>query len=129
MPIDYAKYPPNWKTEIRPTVMERAKNTCEGEGCDFKHLEWVWSVKYKNRVTWHRNKIDTVGLPISIERFRGVTKPNPKPVRVVLTVAHLDHDELNHDVSLDRLKALCQLCHLRYDAAEKYRRVNSKATL
>lgn len=49
-----------------------------------------------------------------------------RPVRVVLTIAHLDHDECNHDVKLDRLAALCQLCHLRYDAKEKYRRVMNK---
>lgn len=45
-----------------------------------------------------------------------------KTVTVVLTVAHLDHDETNHDVSDDRLKAMCQYCHLNYDAVEKYRR-------
>jgi len=35
--------------------------------------------------------------------------------KVVLTIAHLDHDKLNHDVLIDRLKALCQKCHLTYD--------------
>ena len=49
-----------------------------------------------------------------------------RPVKVVLTIAHLDHDELNHSVTLERLAALCQLCHLRYDAKEKYRRVMNK---
>jgi hypothetical protein len=29
-------------------------------------------------------------------------------------------------VQLDRLKALCQMCHLRYDAKEKYRRLLEK---
>lgn len=41
---------------------------------------------------------------------------NPvKLVKVVLTLAHLDHDAStgNHDES--NLKALCQRCHLRYD--------------
>ena len=52
--------------------------------------------------------------------------PNPKKVKVILTIAHLDHDEENHNVSMDRLKALCQLCHLRYDAKEKYRRQKTK---
>lgn len=47
-------------------------------------------------------------------------------VKVVLTVAHLDHDETNHKVILDRLKALCQICHLRYDAKEKYNRIMNK---
>jgi hypothetical protein len=41
MPIDYSKYPPNWKSEIRPRIMNRANNTCEFEGCDFKHKEDV----------------------------------------------------------------------------------------
>ena len=41
----------------------------------------------------------------------------PHPVtgsRVVLTVAHLDHDPENCDPG--NLKALCQRCHLAYDA-------------
>jgi hypothetical protein len=32
---------------------------------------------------------------------------------IVLTVAHLDHDPRNCDLS--NLKALCQWCHLHYD--------------
>jgi len=39
-----------------------------------------------------------------------------KKVTVVLTVAHLDHDPENFNVSLDRLRDWCQLCHFRYDA-------------
>ena len=35
---------------------------------------------------------------------------------VVLTTAHLDHDPKNCDES--NLVALCQWCHLRYDAPE-----------
>lgn len=38
-----------------------------------------------------------------------------KFTKIILTIAHLDHDKLNHDVKLDRLKALCQRCHLKYD--------------
>lgn len=34
--------------------------------------------------------------------------------RVVLTVAHLDHDPTNSD--LDNLRFWCQRCHLTYDA-------------
>ncbi len=29
MPIDYKKYPPNWKTEVRPRILRRANNCCE----------------------------------------------------------------------------------------------------
>jgi hypothetical protein len=50
-----------------------------------------------------------------------------KEVRVILTIAHLDHDETNWKVSDDRLKAMCQKCHLDYDAVEKYHRIIKKA--
>jgi 5-methylcytosine-specific restriction endonuclease McrA len=33
--------------------------------------------------------------------------------RVILTVAHLDHDTTNN--ARENLRALCQRCHLRYD--------------
>ena len=59
-----------------------------------------------------------IGMPPELVEFWAESRQ----VKVVLTVAHLDHDECNHAVQLDRLKALCQLCHLRYDAAEKARR-------
>ena len=45
--------------------------------------------------------------------------------KIVLTIAHLDHDEENWNISYDRLAALCQRCHLRYDAKEKARRRKS----
>lgn len=51
----------------------------------------------------------------------------PHPItgsRVVLTVAHLDHQP--EHCADENLRALCQRCHLRYDA-EHHRR-NSHAT-
>lgn len=50
MPIDYKKYPSNWLKEIRPRIMQRANNTCECEGCDFRHLEEVWAVDLQLRL-------------------------------------------------------------------------------
>lgn len=114
MPVDYSKYPPNWKTEIRPRIMKRANNTCEHEGCDFKHKESVWSGVIGGRREWYRDFFD-------IQRQFG---KQIKKVRVILTIAHLDHDEGNPDVKDDRLRAYCQLHHLRYDAQEKRRRRN-----
>lgn len=123
MPIDYKKYPKNWKNEIRPRIMKRANNTCEFEGCDFKHLEYVWSVKHKGKTTgWFRDFDEANSYPKTIYSNKKGVIPNPKKVRVILTIAHLDHDENNPDVKDDRLKAACQLCHLRYDAKEKQRR-------
>lgn len=51
----------------------------------------------------------------------------PHPVTgsiVVLTTAHLDHDPLNNDLS--NLRAMCQRCHLTYDA--KHHAINAART-
>ena len=118
-PIDYKKYPKNWLNEIRPRIMKRANNKCEV--CGLEHKSKVYSIKlyvkenghYKWRTLWFRNKQDA-----EREDLNG----NMKEVEVILTIAHLDHDETNHDIKDERLKAMCQICHLRYDAKEKYRR-------
>lgn len=52
----------------------------------------------------------------------------PHPVtgsRVILTVAHLDH--VPEHVAEDNLRALCQRCHLTYDA--KHHAKNAQATM
>lgn len=125
MPIDYSKYPPNWKTEIVPNVLQRANNCCEK--CGLENHSFVWAIKlwikgdngrYQHRSLWFRNREDAE---------READGPIRK-VKVVLTISHTDHDEENHNVKIDRLKALCQICHLRYDAAEKYRRATEKWT-
>lgn len=38
MAIDYKKYPANWKTEIRPRILERADNKCEW--CGAANKSW-----------------------------------------------------------------------------------------
>ena len=124
MPIDYSKYPPNWRSEIRPRILKRAGNKCEV--CELKNHSIVYAIKlwvkeisrYKFRTLWFSSEQDAK---------REDNYNNIKPVKVVLTIAHLDHDETNHEVTDDRLMAMCQLCHLRYDAVEKYRRVIKRA--
>ena len=101
MPIDYKKYPPGWKTEIRPRILKRAENKCEFCGVF-------------NRTMVLRPARGSVPF---------------KWVEIVLTIAHLDHDEENWDVTDDRLAALCQKCHLSYDAPERMRRRRMKLAL
>lgn len=51
----------------------------------------------------------------------------PHPVtgsKVVLTIAHMDHDESHADP--ERCRALCQRCHLRWDA--KHHAANARIT-
>lgn len=45
-------------------------------------------------------------------------------VRIVLTVAHLNHTP--EDCDLSNLKALCQRCHNRYDAATRARGIKER---
>ena len=127
MPINYKKYSPNWKTEIVPAIRKRSGGKCEVCGLKnrqkiFSYRLWVKDVdgRYKLKSFWTESKSDLQRiLPFAYrEEF--------KIVKVILTVAHLDHDETNHHISLNRLKDMCQYCHLNYDAKEKYRRRNHK---
>lgn len=126
MPIDYRKYPPNWRKEIVPRILERDDNRCKRCGLENKSnvtslALWVKEdARYKVRRFWLTSETD-------IARMSLYALPNEtKQVRVVLTIAHLDHDEENHDVADDRLAAMCQWCHLNYDASEKMRRIMLK---
>lgn len=109
MPIDYRKYPHDWFTRIIPAVLARANNCCEHCGRKNKDVVYSYpSIRWKNgkkvlRQIWQSE-------PSAGSHKKG------KFVRVILTVAHLDHDEWNHQVELNRLLAMCQKCHLEYDA-------------
>lgn len=97
--IDYKLYHKTWKSVIRPAILERANNKCEFCGVD-------------NYATGYRDKHGTFckseGLQMETDELDG-----EKIIRIVLTIAHLDHDINNNDYS--NLKALCQRCHLNYD--------------
>lgn len=129
MPIDYSRYPANWKSEIVPRILKRAGNCCENCGVEngstlTSMALWVkdWkSGRYKLKRFWLSGDGNAI-------RMRPFAVPGEeKQVKVVLTIAHLDHDETNHEVSDDRLRAWCQYCHLNYDAEEKYRRIIEKS--
>ncbi len=114
MPIDYRKYPKNWKTEIRPAILERANGCCEF--CKVPNykmiLRGIW-----NDVECYQDDDGTIYNAKTSEvmgsDYVGEVHPTNKMIKVVLTVAHLDHDVNNNDYS--NLKALCQKCHLDYD--------------
>lgn len=122
MPIDYSKYPPNWRSEIVPRILKRAGNRCEI--CGLKNRQKIYSVEVYLRS--HTNG-RYGSYRIWIENYSDVKRMmhhsiSIKIVKVVLTVAHLDHDETNHNIKDNRLRALCQKCHLEYDSRMKYLR-------
>lgn len=121
MPCDYSKYPPDWKTKIVPRILERADNKCEI--CGIRNYSTVFAGKIYTRQKNGRYSWRTIWVSDNGDWIRNKHLLSMhKFITVVLTVAHLDHDETNHDVEDDRLMAMCQLCHLNYDAKEKYRR-------
>lgn len=90
-PENKHRYPSNWK-QIRERILGRAGNKCEG----------IWGEKcgVANHAIVRRY------LTQDLSRF--------KDIKIVLTIAHMDHTPENND---DRnLRALCQRCHNQYDA-------------
>ena len=118
MPIrteNKARYPKDWKA-ISLRIRERAGNECEK--CKAPNGELIvreQSEDYHFEPTY----ADETGQVFSAEDgrhmgFRSVQDIEGKWVRVVLTVAHLDH--MPENCADDNLRAWCQRCHNAYDA-------------
>ena len=118
------RYPKNWK-EIRASILARAENRCErcrapnraliARGCE-RHAD---TYMLEDGKVFHADTGEALGIARGSEYEAGSF------VRVVLTVAHLDHVEANNDLS--NLQALCQRCHLRHDAKDNARRRKENA--
>jgi len=125
MPCDYSKYPPNWKTDIRPAILERAKHCCEICGVPNHKMiirgTWNGVECYQDDdgIIYDANTSERIG-----EDYLGEVHPTNRLIKVVLTIMHLDHNTDNNDYS--NLKAACQRCHNRHDVPfrKKNRKVN-----
>lgn len=113
MPIDYSTYSPDWKTKIRPAIITRAFDHCEF--CNVKNKALIVRGERNGKDIYQ----DTSGYIYDAKTSEYLggdylgTVGNGLFIKVVLTVAHLDHDINNNDYA--NLKALCQRCHLRTD--------------
>lgn len=116
MPIrasEKARYPKDWKAisaRIRESDGNRCKHCQVPNGASVLRLrvdESQWCIP--------KNGEEQSSEWLSI--WRG-------PIRIVLTVAHLDHQPEN--CADENLAALCQRCHLRYDSA--HHRKNAAVT-
>lgn len=95
MPIDYKKYPHNWKQVSKHIRFDRAGN----------HCEWCGAENYKPHPVTGSKVVLTVAH-IGLPKFPGDVG-----------------DKSNvHDVRLNNLKALCQWCHNRFDAKDRAKR-------
>lgn len=109
-------YPDDWREISRRIRHERARGRCECRGeCGSDHTGGVpgpdWSrCDAPNGETIYRD-IETPHVWYS--QLGPLEEDEARAVKVVLTVAHLDHDPTNNDPG--NLRAMCQLCHLRYD--------------
>jgi 5-methylcytosine-specific restriction endonuclease McrA len=110
MPINYKDYPDNWKEEIRPAILKRENYRCKF--CGVRHK--AYGIR------------DEKGQFIELDKTDkdAVIKSGKKFIRVILTIAHLDHNIQNNDFS--NLAALCQKCHNNYDKEYRIakRRIN-----
>lgn len=101
MPCDYAQYHPDWKW-IRRQILDQAENRCEFCGV----------ANYAVGLRLHDGEF--LELRTEYDRLACRTTPQDgRCVRIVLTIAHLDHNIANNDPC--NLRALCQRCHLRWD--------------
>lgn len=112
-PMKRSLYPADWEA-ISLRIRERAGWRCEWCGV-------------KNGAIGYRDKSGKFWTDEELDRTDGdnpFVGKEPKPVKIVLTVMHLNHD--TSDSSDGNLKAACQKCHLSYDA--KYHAKNAATT-
>ncbi|MEI6435229.1 MAG: hypothetical protein WCP32_10320 [Bacteroidota bacterium] len=96
-PENKKRYPANWQ-EIRSRIQSRAKDKCEW--CGVVNHSWINS---KTRM-----------MCLSDEE---------NAIRVVCTVAHMDHTPEN--CADENLFFLCQKCHLKYDAPHRIETISA----
>ena len=103
-------YPPDWRRR-RLRILER-----DGHRCKFcKVKNYAQIIRLKEGVYIYT---DNERMYNSTGEYQGRASAKylyGKPIKIILTVMHLDHDEWNWEVTDDRLAVSCQRCHLNYD--------------
>ena len=137
-PEDRARYPKDWPA-LSPAAKERAKWRCQHPGCtatQYSVGRWVcfaggpheWSPLKATKLGGSSQGMvfdmagkgcDPFGRPWTYGQARsfissGCWFQDEKPLVIVLTVAHLNHEP--EDCRPENLAAMCQRHHLAYDA-------------
>ena len=124
------RYPADWPA-ISKRIRERAGNRCEQ--CGVENGRMIYRGSHELRPAWRyaddpvfmdsRCAFDGSELPGTC--WDDFDKMKGGPVRVVLTVAHLDHQPEN--CADENLRAWCQRCHNAYDAPMRRAGIKARA--
>ena len=127
-PENRARYPADWKA-ISAAVRAEAGNQCEWckvhngamvyRGSDNQGAASLPAYRYAGSPVYEASYHAQTGELIAGSCWDTFDARRGDPVRVVLTVAHLDHQPENCERS--NLRALCQSCHNAYDAPFRQR--------
>lgn len=123
-PENRALYPKDWKF-IRAEILERDEYKCkfcglENQAIGVRDL----TGKFWSYDQFNNGEVDRAKVEFERDKDHDIKMA----IKIVLTIAHLDHDPRNNGELGDRpnLAALCQKCHLTYDA--KHHAKNARKT-
>lgn len=102
--------------------MERANNCCES--CEVANGDYGYRDKDGNFYSWQaiEDALEKNGYDVFDHELKNCLDKDgraKRAIKIVLTIAHLDHDITNNDYA--NLKALCQRCHLHLDLHQHQR--------
>ena len=131
-PEDAARYPKDWPA-ISREAKERADWKCQHPGCAAcQYAVGWWRLERSGHVwvpVWPRDgkfmgQTYKDAQAVAATTYFAHSESGPKPIVIVLTVAHLDHQPEN--CAPENLAAMCQRHHLAYD--HDHHRANAQAT-
>ena len=119
-------YPANWKAEIVVMLKERSGDCCEL--CNVRNGAMIQRGTRDSNPHWWKYE-NATRLIYNIKGDSALAEGCEitwcKPIRIILTGAHLNHDET--DNRPENLAYLCQLHHNRHDAAHRAATRRNKA--
>jgi hypothetical protein len=113
MPFHPERYPADWKA-ISKRIRERDGNACKV--CRVANGAVISRNLKRQAFMLEDGRVFHEDLGTFLWSARGSEWEGARAIRIVLTVAHLDHDTGNN--ADGNLAALCQLHHLRLDARQ-----------
>ena len=109
------RYPENWNVIRYNIITLRARNHCENCGIENNIVvRRLANNTWRNLTEHEKREIDYQQCILGKKYYP--TLKYLRLTKIVLTVAHLDHNEANNTET--NLKAFCQKCHFAYDKTD-----------